>query len=352
MDKLSEESPDSDNDDNNNTNGGGDAGSSTRRNNVMPSIRTVNAVLHAHAKQASQYVAANSVTRTGYKQAAECAHAAYQILQDTKERYKQTGEMDWAPDITTYTTLIDVFSRCASYEGAKRGEELLQELKDLYAQTKAFRYKVNFRTYTAVITAWARSRSNDAPQRVEALLEEMANDEATWPNARTYTAAIQCWARSRDPLKAKRVLKILMDMREEFKTSGRQDVRPTVFTYNMAIEACSRCQGTTEQQTEALKIAFAILKTIEMDDVANPSATTYKNILSTVSLLPPGRERNKIASSVFAKSKAAGLADFDTVRTLRRTVDSDTMRDCLEGKLDSNGVFHYEELPAAWSKNA
>mmetsp|Transcript_25755 Transcript_25755/g.61012 ORF Transcript_25755/g.61012 Transcript_25755/m.61012 type:complete len:616 (-) Transcript_25755:152-1999(-) len=321
---------------------------SNSQNVPAPTIRTVNSVLHAHSKQAARCIAENYRSRNGYNEALQLAQEADEIFKEAKERYEQSGQNEWSPDATTYTTLIDCYSRCGKARTAQRSEQLLDELKALYKETKEFRYKVNFKTFTAVITAWARARAPIAPERVQALLTEMKKSEETYPNARSYTAAIQCWSRSNDPHKAKNALNILMDMRNEFNENGRKSVRPTTITYDTAIECCSK---STEGQTEALKIAFAILKTMEMDSNTSPTNVTFRNLLSTISLLPQGAERNKLASSVFKKAKAAGLADFDVIRKLRTTVDTDTMRDCLEGKLDPSGHFNFDDLPRSWSKN-
>ncbi|KAL3915070.1 MAG: hypothetical protein SGILL_005818, partial [Bacillariaceae sp.] len=318
---------------------------------VSPTIRTINAVLHAHAKKAAQFTKQSD--REGYEEAAKCANAAYDILQEAKRRYEATEDPEWQPDVATYTSCIDVHSRCGSYETSRKAEEMLNELKELHSQTRSMKYKVNFRTYTSVITAWSRTRSDESPKRVEALMAEMDSDPATKPNARTYTAAIQCWARSRDPTKAKHVLKLLMAMREQYKNNGRADIRPTTMTYNYAIDACARCQGSEQQKTEALKIAFAVLKTIEMDDGCSPDAGTYSTLIRALSfLMPSGEARNAVTQPVFEKAKKAGLVDFTTVMNLRRCVDAETFGKALEGKIDRNGSFDFPELPLAWSRNS
>jgi hypothetical protein len=317
---------------------------------VSPSIRTINSVLHAHAKKAAQCTKKSN--KEGFDEAEECATAAYKIFQDAKNRYEETNDPEWQPDVATYTSCIDVHARAATYNSARIAEKVLHELKDMYAKTGNQKYKLNYRTYTSVVTAWSRTRSDESPNRVEALLVEMSQDPATKPNSWTYTAAVQCWARSRDPLKAKRVLKILMDMREEYKNTGREEVLPTTITYNNAIDACARCQGTEQQKTEAMKIAFAILKTIEMDEHAEPDAATYSTLLRAVSfLMGAGPERNKVAKAVFEKAKKGGLVEFNAVRNLRRVVDAAVMREALEGRADRNGVFDYTTLPLQWSRN-
>lgn len=315
---------------------------------VTPTIRTINAVLHAHAKQAGQHTKQNE-----FAEAHDCAAAALEILHDAKRRYEETHEPEWKPDIATYTSCIDVHSRCGSYKASKTAQDLLEELKELYAKTNDSNYKLNFRTYTSVVTAWSRTRSDESPKRVEELMQEMAKDSETMPNARTYTAAVQCWARSRDPEKAKRVLKLLMEMREIHQRTGARDVRPTAITYNNAIDACARCQGSEQQKTEAIKIAFAILKTVEMDGFCSPDNNTYSTLLRAVNfLMPSGEARNKVCLSVFEKAKKQGLVDFTAVRNLRRAVDIATMIKALEGKADRNGSFVYPDLPPSWSRNS
>jgi hypothetical protein len=317
---------------------------------VSPTIRTVNAVLHAYARKSAQYTSQND--QAGFDGAAKCAAASLNLLEEMKKRYKETGDISWQPDMATYTSVMDVHSRCATYRTTRMAGELLNELKELYAKTGNYRHKPNFRTYTTLVTAWSRTKSDESPQRVEAIMKEMKLSGEK-PNARTYTAAVQCWARARDPLKAKRVLKLLMEMREEYKKTGSDHVRPTTLTYNNAIDACARCQGSADQKTESVKIAFAILKTIEMDDEIDPNSATFATLIRALNfLMPSGDERNNVAKAVFEKAKKAGLVDVVTLKNLKLVLDAGSMRAALEGKLDQNGEFNYSNLPNAWKKNA
>jgi hypothetical protein len=318
--------------------------------NVNPSIRTVNAIMNAYAKRASRYTT-NFNDRDPVK-AAECAADAHELLEQIKLKYAETQDHDWQPDVTTYTSVMDVYARGGSYTGTQQAESLLEELKEQYKATNDLRLRPNFRTYTTLITAWSRTRSPLSPGKVDALLEEMAKSPATRPNSRAYTSAVQCWAKSRDARKAKRALSILREMRDEHKKTGNADVLPSILTYNAAIDACARCQGTMEQQTEALKISFAIVKAIDADPTTRPNQVTYATVLKGVSfLLPAGNERNKIASAVFEKARKAGLVEFATLKNLRKSVDAEVMMTLLEGVVDQYGNFDYADLPAAWSKN-
>ena len=316
---------------------------------VKTTIRTVNSILNAYAKRASYF---NTYSNRDPVKAGQIAADALAFFEEIKKKSDESEDPEWKPDVATYTCIMDVCARVGSYKTTQRAEALLEELKQRFEATNNPRLRPNFRTYTALIMAWSRCRSDESPGRIEELLEEMNMNPATRANSRAYTSAIQCWGKSRDPLKAKRALKILRDMQTEHKKKGNDDVRPTILSYNAAIDACARCQGTMEQQTEAIKIAFAILKAIEVDDFVETNEVTYATLLRAVaSLLPAGNERNQVASAVFEKARKNGLVEFNTITNLRKSVDAQVMLKLVGDIADKNGNFDYRDLPAAWTKN-
>lgn len=124
------------------------------------------------------------------------------------------------------------------------------------------------------------------------------------------------------------------------------------FVVPIAIDACAKTRGEGTEQVEALKIAFAILKTVELDPNVRPNEDTYTNIIKAAAyLLPDGAERNKIALAAFDKAKASGKVSIDVVRNLRKAVDNQSMRDALRPLEADNGYIDYTKIPPAWSKN-
>jgi hypothetical protein len=319
---------------------------------VIPTIRTVNAILNAYAKRASRFVPQHDGKNNPTNKSAEYAAEAHELLEQMKRKYNESGDRDWQPDVTSYTVVMDVYARCGAYQATQTAENLLHEVKQQYAATQDVRLRPNFRTYTTLIAAWARTRSDEAPRRVEELLAEMAKSPATRPNSRAYTSAIQCWARSRDSAKARQALKVLREMKKEHAATNNEDIRPTILTYNAAIDACARTRGTPEQQTEAIKIAFAVLKASEGDSCALPNHGTFRNLMMGVgNLMPAGKDRNQVASAVFEKAKKAGLVEFGLIKNLRKSVDAQVMTLLMEGNVDKNGNFNPDALPPKWSRN-
>lgn len=120
----------------------------------------------------------------------------------------------------------------------------------------------------------------------------------------------------------------------------------------VAIDACARCQGTTKQQTEALKIAFAILKSIQLEQDMEANHVTFATILkATAFLLPAGEERNKVASALFEKARAAGMVDVEMIKNMRKAVDNNVMQELLQNLQDKKGHVNYNNIPPAWSRN-
>ena len=118
------------------------------------------------------------------------------------------------------------------------------------------------------------------------------------------------------------------------------------------MEACARCQGTTKQQTEALKIAFAILKSMQLDPTVQPNHITFATVLkATAFLLPAGEERNQVASALFEKAKTAGMVDMNMVKNMRKAVDNNVMQDLFHELKDRTGHIDYNNIPPAWSRN-
>lgn len=323
-------------------------------NRIKPTIRTVNSIITAHAKRVQESVESRDIDG-----ARKTARDAEEYLDLMKERYEQTQDPDHMPDVMTYTTVMDTYGRCGRYHSTLRAKALLDELKDVYRQHKNPKQKPNVRTYTSLITAWSKTRSPDSPQEAESLLKELLNskDPELEPNSRTFTAVIHAWGRSADHTKAERALKLLQAMKamekEATSKSRKQEVKPTLVSYNAALDACARCQGDLQQQTDALKIAFAVLKAVQQDKSLEANSVTFATLLRACSfLLQPGDQRNHVGTMIFEKAQKAGMADYRVLLQLIKTVDSTVLPELL-GELpqDRRGNFDFSQAPPGWSRN-
>lgn len=317
---------------------------------IKPTIRTVNSIIQAHTRQVQDALESRDLDA-----ARQAAKEAEEFLDLMKERYEQTQDPDHMPDAVTYTAVMDAYGRCGRYHSTLKAKALLEDLIDAYQQSGNPRQKPNVRTYTSLITAWSKTKSPDSTVEAERLVKEMwdSEDRDLQPNARTYTSLIHAWARSMDNNKAQRVLKVLQTMKAKHEQTKKPDLKPTLVTYNTALDACARCQGDLTQQTDALKIAFAILKAVQQDPSIEANSLTFSTLLRAVAfLLQPGDERNSLATAVFEKAKKAGMADFRVLMQLRKTVDSGKLVELLDGLTqDRTGNFDFNTAPPGWSRN-
>jgi hypothetical protein len=116
-------------------------------------------------------------------------------------------------------------------------------------------------------------------------------------------------------------------------------------TISAAIDTCALTRGDGKNQLAALKIAFAILKTMELDETVKPNEYTYSHVFKAIAyLMPPGKERNQVSLATLNKAKLEGFVSKDVIKNLKKAMDTDDVHRAL-------GSDDYEKLPGSWSKN-
>lgn len=331
---------------------------------LKPNIRTANQVINAYAKHSMEKSKKGFFeNKEDREEAWDNAENARALLKKMKKRYNDTGDKDVRPDAATVTTVIEAYARVGLSKAASKADELLMEMKKMnYAPP-------NFRTYTAVATAWAKNPGDDRSlNRVKELVKEMeeVNEEmeaktkgsiprakSVKPNTRTYTTLISAWAKSKEPTKAQEALRILKKMRS-MVDGGDMDAKPSIYTYNAVIDACSRCQeGSGDHQVEALKIAFAVNKAIKADKEVSANPTTFATLMKCAKyLIPRGEERNTVATAVLEGAKKAGVANGAVLREFLMCADRDVFDKVAGDLVDMYGNVSFGDIPQAWKRNA
>jgi hypothetical protein len=361
---------------------------------ATPNTRTINSILHAYSTVIGKYV-----TQLNYNQVDERTKTSIeneidtllqnvlQIFNTMKEKYVQTKNSYDQPDITTYSTVMECFARHGAIQSTEQVETLLNEMKqiDVNSNTKRI-VQPNVYIYSIAIKAWSRTYHPKAPHRAEELLKECIalcqQQQSSGDTSHTYqynqnkltsniyTSVIQCWSRSQEPTKAVRVLQLLQDMRS--MAEHIPTVTPTLLTYNTAIDTCAKTRGTPSQQTAALKIAFAIYKTIEITNSVQPNHITYATLLKAISTLVPQGDvtRNTLSKVVFEKAIQSSQVDRNVIQQLQKSCDTHILHSLLlipsssssstavisdpnHGMIQTNknGHIDYDKIPSEWSKN-
>jgi Pentatricopeptide repeat domain len=340
------------------------------------SVRTINSVMHAYSITIGEYMAIppqiNNVRRPAQweSEISDLLNRAQQILANMKERFAQTKSIHDQPDAISYTNLMECYSRTCSYLPTS-----IDVVESLFAECKSSQsLSPSIYSYSTILKAWSKTtRLPHAPHRGEELLNEFfaslqpevvepsstMNQKNLTTNIKSisnknkdalFTAVIECWAKSQESTKAIRALKLLQQMRQ-------RHISPSVSTYNAALKACAKTRGSPEQQTAALKIAFAILKTMEMSPTeASPIHTTFASLLEVVNIgLPMGaEERSTIAKLLFEKAMRGGQVNARVIQNLQASCDASVFQSLLSNTTmfsQNNGSMDYDKIPKEWKRN-
>jgi len=318
--------------------------------NVKPQTATYNYAMKAldrHMMGVSN-VAAGGGRDADTRAVAEIALEIQQLLEEMLSNYDVgRGDLDCKPDISTFMSVVNAWIKCGSdvfpeAPCATEAEAFLKQWQQLYEKTGDNDFRPSSASYMIIIEAWSkRSRFDSvAAKKAEELLHHAEHLSATNKNpdlalnVHAYTSVINAWSRSRDYNKAKRALKILRYMNDKYKETKDEMIRPNMWTYNSAINACAMCQGDSTQQGEALKISFAILKAIKASKKEVANHVTYGTLLKAANnLLPPGAERDAILKAIFENAKKDGQVESGILLQLRNGAGAETFHAITENKI-------------------
>ncbi|GFH48301.1 hypothetical protein CTEN210_04777 [Chaetoceros tenuissimus] len=328
----------------------------TMEKDGIADVISYNAVIHAWA-------------RCGAKDSGEQAERILQRMRDIVEEEELLATDD-----------------CDSMDEISRGE-YNDDLHLDYSYDGNFsrrtRIQPNIRTYSSVIDAWSRSSSPLAARRAESILEYMeeefskSGDQNVQPNTITYSTVINAHARSRDmENKASAALTILKRMENFYETGGNTQAKPSIITYNSVLNACATTYGVlakkdsssdvtkddlkSDVKSPSQSLALGIVKEIfeeltSTDSNIKPDHFTYGTVLKACANLmsPVDAETIPFIRRVFEKCCEDGHVSFGVCFQLRQAAPVDLYRELIpEDAMDtSNGHFIIQHMPPEWSRN-
>jgi len=229
------------------------------------------------------------------------------------------------PDVTTYTTVIDILSKSKNRKTAcKRALEILNSMEENY------RLHASTQTQTRSGTSAATSSSIDNTVR---------------PNVYTYTAVINCFARSKEPDKAVQAVSILQQMEEQFRI-GNESARPNAIAYNNVLNACAYTNGDAKAIETAFKIACLVFDEIRSSDYLRPTDVTYGTYLSVcANLMPDSDARDDLVQAVFKRCTREGMCSEMVLDNMFAGASDKLRNELLDGVDDEN------KIPQHWYRN-
>ena len=164
-----------------------------------------------------------------------------------------------APDVRSYTKVINAISRSARADSGEVAETILDRMENLYASGVNLAVKPNTFTYTAVMEAYANSGHEGAAQKAEQILNRMiakhqSGDPDVTPTSRCFNAVITSYGKSGIHGAAQRAEEIFHRM-EGVYMSGVEEAKPSTYNYNSLITALANSgeEGSAQRAAEVLE---------------------------------------------------------------------------------------------------
>lgn len=166
------------------------------------------------------------------------------------------------------------------------------------------------------------------------------------PNERVYTSFIRALTKGKTSAMHKKA-EILLQRMKKLNEAGNRNLKPTVFTYNAVLFACSESIGLKDSSSsDVFKTAVRIFTELKNSNELNADHVTYGNMIRCGRLLPDGEQKDKFVSATFHLAAEQGYLNNFVIRDLQETVAESLWRELLN--LPS-GPAEMEYLNPDWS---
>ncbi|KAL3925655.1 MAG: hypothetical protein SGILL_000258 [Bacillariaceae sp.] len=223
-----------------------------------------------------------------------------------------------APDIISYTSVIECLSKSKDPSAAEQSLELFNEVLQLYQEKEDAELMPNLRTYTMAILSLTKNPT------------------------------IENVVQARD---------LLSQLEERFEETGDPSLKPNTYPYNYVLNCAASCVGNAGEKLKAFHIATQTYNHLRKSEDIEPDSYTYSFwIKGSNSLLPEGELRRKCITLSFEQCQRDGLVNSSVLRRLLAGTPQDVVADLLDlGSTTSPTSYRQltmEDLPPQWSRNA
>ena len=213
-------------------------------------------------------IALNAWTKSAVKDGAQ---QALNLL-DRMDRNRLQDEAYPCPDTQCFFTVMSSFAKMRNYQAAQTAEKLLVRLGDLPGNERQAKH------FNVVLNAYAESRHDRSGEMAERLLERMTElyrttgDDDIRPELQSYNTVIKAHARSKKKDSAERAASILSSM----------ETKPDKITYSSCIDAWTKSggKGAAQKAERILKEMKALSQNGHLD--CKPDRICYNAVINAL----------------------------------------------------------------------
>jgi len=188
-------------------------------------------------------------------------------------------------------------------------------------------------------------------QEVFELMERRRQAGAITPSERAYTSFIRCLARDKVPGLYKKA-ELLLQRMNILYTEGNVDIKPSIFTYNVALNACAM-SANIEGSPAAEVFQASVRIFTELRKELDPDHVTFGNMLRCANLLPESEKKDKFVQATFQLCCKQGFVNTLVLRDLQNAT-TEQLWMSLTGvppdvNIEKEGEKIIRHLPSSWS---
>jgi hypothetical protein len=190
--------------------------------------------------------------------------------------------------VILYSSYVSALSESGFPSCGDEALKTLRKLKQRYQETRDDKFQPDIIMYSVVLDAISKSKDVDRTLILEAQaivdeIETMYNDgNRIIPNRIIYTSAMKTWSKSGLEEAPEKCIEIIQRMVKMFDETGREDISPDIVSYSVALDSISRSANPGSMDT-------ALMLLNDMEDRAkkgasylNPNAIVYTKVINAI----------------------------------------------------------------------
>lgn len=304
--------------------------------NLKPNVVSFSTVINGWAKCASKEAGA-----------AQRAGKVFKLMLNEFEG----GNLSAKPNSITYCSLIDAYVKSRDAGALECAEDIYDDMFHKYISGNRD-HKPSTILANQIMDKISKSGQSGAGEKAENILKSLNylyleyGDRDFLPNDRSYTMVINAYAKSRQFRKASNAKRILKQMISSYN-EGNITAKPNVFSFTAVINACAFTIGDEVETKEALRIATAAYKSLEIYDT--PNHVTYSCFLrACLNLIPEGPSQESALLLVFRKCRDHGQVTEMILQILSRALSKQQVETIVGINADPSGNISIDSVPTAW----
>lgn len=273
------------------------------------------------------------------------------------------------PNTITYNSVLHAIAVGNQCDRALRAEDIVQRMKRRHEEN-AEDCKPDVYTYQSLIQAWSRTSLPGAPQKAEQILSFMDEEASSGkkncqrlaPNAYCFTTVIHSWARSSEKNRARHAYQLLNVMTRRYhdaknnynenKTKKNKSLytllKPNVKTFTSVLNACARPVNKSEKE-DAYAIAKLTMAELSVGTYGKPNFLSFAAYLAVCgTTLEVGSERDAEVKKTFEECIKVGQVGQIVLEKLHVAASPELLYELISDHLDESGQI---TIPRNWNRS-